>query len=64
MGRSETDLDAQLNFMWHELTTSDSGALNALRWVRTPADATHAVRATRLSTAAAGSKLRADFAHS
>jgi len=30
-GTSETDLNTQLNFMWHELTTDYTGSLNALR---------------------------------
>ena len=38
-GTSETDLNTQLNFLWHELTTSYGGALEALRNASTPADA-------------------------
>lgn len=38
-GTSETDLKTQLGFLWHELTTSESGALAALRATSTPAAA-------------------------
>ena len=38
-GTSETDLTTQLNFIWHELTTSETGVLNALRNVSSPAEA-------------------------
>ena len=38
-GRSETDLGAQLDFLWHELTTSESGVLQQLQTVGSAADA-------------------------
>jgi len=39
LGRSETDPDAQRQFMWHELTGSESSALAALKATSTPAEA-------------------------
>jgi hypothetical protein len=39
LGKSETDASAQLQFMWHELNGSESGALAALRATTTPAEA-------------------------
>jgi hypothetical protein len=39
MGTTETNLNAQLGFMWQELTTTESGALAALTASTTPAGA-------------------------
>jgi hypothetical protein len=39
MGRPETDPDAQRQFLWHELTGSESSALAALKATSTPAQA-------------------------
>lgn len=38
-GTSETDLNTQLNFMWHELNTTESSSLAAIKGAKTVADA-------------------------
>lgn len=38
-GKSETDLNTQLNFLWHELTTSYVGVLNQMKSAHDPGQA-------------------------
>jgi hypothetical protein len=38
-GGKETDLNMQLGYLWHELTTSESGALSALKGAKTATEA-------------------------
>jgi hypothetical protein len=62
-GADETDAQSQLEFAWHELTTTYTQALNELRHARTPADAAAAFDEHYEISAGTTRQERINYAH-